>query len=697
MPELNLSEIIGKPIGRTNVSFTRELSADEESSRVVESVSLTSETPIYHWFGYIILDHKPESIRLERFNSNNMPVLWAHERTNQLGAWSNPRVEKGKLRADAKFSQVGLGAEKFTDVKDGICTSISAGFYMWDLEPELDKKGNQVTIQETLVFRCKDWEPFEASLEPTPADISVGVGRTGEQGAEAREQAIQLAAELLKRATERNSTNEENKNMPDPIIPAPAAPATEAAPAVETRTADQIFADNRLAAARTLSGWAEVQPANAALIRTYLDNVPTTEIPTETAMREYLKANQTPNADIPVGDPAEIAARNGGGNPNAIQFARTIPRGGAVTAFDRGSKDANAEAAYRLGAWALATVFRGLAPDGGKFEKAERFALENGLITRGMAEGVNAKGGYLVPEEFGNDLIDLVLSYGVFRRNANVVQMTSDTRSDPRFVDGPIVYFVNESQTIPESSLTMDRINLVAKKLGVLVPYSSELNEDAIVDIGNMIADKTARAFAKREDECGFFGDGTSYYGGMFGVIPSLLALNGTIANIAGIKVGSGNLYSELVIQDFADSLALMPDYEGASDDRMKWYMNKGFYYNVAMKLMLAAPGNVGSYYQDRAEARLLGYPVEFVNVFPKTEANSQVVALFGDLAATATMGVRREFTFVESTEYRFAQDDIVAKATERFGINVHSVGNASATAADRLAGPMVALITAAS
>jgi HK97 family phage major capsid protein len=55
---------------------------------------------------------------------------------------------------------------------------------------------------------------------------------------------------------------------------------------------------------------------------------------------------------------------------------------------------------------------------------------ENGIaMTRAMSEGVNESGGFLVPEEFGNDLIDLREIYGVFRRNAKMVPMSSDTRS----------------------------------------------------------------------------------------------------------------------------------------------------------------------------------------------------------------------------------------------------------------------------
>lgn len=698
MPQIDVQQIFRDlpdhrfAVHQTLVLREPDISTDE---RIVRDIALTSDDPIFHYFPtggaiYLILDHGKSSIDLARMKSDG-PALWSHDPAMHVGRWLNPRIDRGKVRADCKFSRSVLGEEKFRDVQDDILVSISAGFFILDLTPEMDgKSGEQREINGIPVFRCFKSMLFESSFLTTPADTAVGVGRSLQQP----------QPEQILGATERNSTNEEKimadklENQPDP----------KEAPGVETRTAADIAADNRLLAAKRVAEWGGVLGAQSELVTEYIRTLPTAETPTEEGLRAYLLANEKPSTKIPAADPAAIAERNG----QPAQLAVSMPRHSAITAFDRGSKQENALAAYRLGAWALSTIFRGYAKDargnptnGGIFEKATRFSIENGLVDpsliRAMSEGVNAKGGFLVPEEFGNDMIDLVLAYGVFRRNANVVQMSSDVRSDPRFVSGPTVYFTGESQQITESDLVVDRVNLEAKKLAALVVYSSELDEDSVVDIGNLVADKAARAFAKREDECGFLGDGTSYYGGMFGVLPKILGLDGTIANIAGVKVGAGNLYSELTLQDFLDTMGLMPDFEGASADRMKWYVNKGFYFNVMARLMLAGGGITSADVTDRLEQRFLGYPVEFVNVFPNTAANSQIVGVFGDLKAAATMGVRREFTLAESTEVRFIYDDIVAKATERFGINVHSVGNASATAADRVAGPLTALITAAS
>src|SRR5204863_1897201 len=125
-----------------------------------------------------------------------------------------------------------------------------------------------------------------------------------------------------------------------------------------------------------------------------------------------------------------------------------------------------AERAYRFGQFVLAC--RGI-------KSAIDFCAKEG-ITRAMSEGVNESGGFLVPEEFGNDLIDLREQYGVFRREAKMVAMASDVRSDPRRDSGLTAYFEGEGDAGTTSDMGWGRVSLTAKKLMVLARYSTEVN-----------------------------------------------------------------------------------------------------------------------------------------------------------------------------------------------------------------------------
>jgi HK97 family phage major capsid protein len=98
-----------------------------------------------------------------------------------------------------------------------------------------------------------------------------------------------------------------------------------------------------------------------------------------------------------------------------------------------------------------------------------------------------------------------------------------------------------------------------------------------------------------------------------------------------------------------------------------------------------------------RPRPLFLGYPVNFTQVMPRTEANSQVCALLGDLSMGSVMGDRRQRTLFTDPYSLANYDQIQVRGTERVDINIHDVGNASATAGLRQPGPIVGLITAAS
>lgn len=352
----------------------------------------------------------------------------------------------------------------------------------------------------------------------------------------------------------------------------------------------------------------------------------------------------------------------------------------ASSVFGGTRRDANLKA-YRLGMWFLGAVCGN--------QKAAQWIADRGI--KDHLESNNSLGGYLVPEEFAGDIINLVEQYGVFRANARVVSMSSDTRVQPKRSAGITAYFIGEGSNITSSDNTFENVRLTAKKLAVYTRLSNELNEDAAVDLGAWVAQECARAFAQKEDECGFVGDGTSTYGGILGATGALKGVDGTISNIKGLKVGTGNAYSELVLGDFTGTAALLPQF--ADTANAAWYMSRQFYHSVVRKLTDAAGGNTNETLAMGVNRELIfmGYPVRIAQAMPSVEANSQVCAILGDLSQGALFGDRRGIGVSLSEHDAFQADELALRAVERFDINVFGVGDTSA------AGPIVGLITAAS
>lgn len=357
------------------------------------------------------------------------------------------------------------------------------------------------------------------------------------------------------------------------------------------------------------------------------------------------------------------------------------------------------EQAYRFGQWFLACAVAPFVPNGERvYAKSVEWAREHGLFVKAQNEQNNVDGGALVPQEFDTAIIDLRERFGVFRPNARVVPMMSDTKIVPRRGSGLTAYFVGDNDAITESQKGWNNVELVAKKIATLTKYSSEVAEDAIINMGDDLAGEIAYAFAEKEDQCGFNGDGTSSYGGIMGVIPRLLALDGTISNIAGLVVAAGNAYSEITLANFNAVVGRLPQY--ADTPNAAWYAHRTFYFEVMQKLELAAGGTTAmevSQGNRRPRPLFLGYPVNFAQVLPKTEANDQVCCLFGDLALASRFGDRRQTTIAIDTSIGFANDQWAIRGTQRFDIVVHDVGNASATASARIPGPVVGLVTASS
>lgn len=627
--------------------FALDRSAVDEDSRTIK-LAFASDKPVDHWFGRLQLSMDKKAIRTARLE-NGAPLLADHDHRDHIGVVESYEIgTDGMARATVRFSRSARGEEVYQDVLDGIKRNVSVGFMVHEMHREKTEKG------QPDLYRSDDWEPIEISIVAAPADISVGVGR-----------GFRLTDDtpVLNNPEAREIPSTTETTMETTI-------ETPATPAVETQRSAA------LAAAQEIREWGEVLGEQDAA-REFLRTV---ESPTVDAFKAMLRAKQAASAIVPPPPAIETAARQGG-----VEFARTIPRHGAIRSFQGENA---AEKAYRFGKWLL----------GGPLGRANAAAWcnEHGItLKRDQSESVNEAGGYLVPEEFGNDLIDLREQYGVFRRNTKIVPMSSDTHSDPRRTGGLTAVFEGEADTGAVSTLGWDRVGLVAKKLMVLARYSSEISEDSLISMADTLASEMAYAFANKEDECGFNGDGTSTYGGIVGVREKLLGLSSTRANIAGLVVGSGNLYSELALVDFEAVVAKLPEY--ADTPMAKWFVSRSFYYNVMVKVALAAGGNAATDIEATRAKRFLGYDVEFAQVMPKVEANDQVCALLGDLSKGARMGTRRDTTISLSEHVLHSTDQIQVRGTERFDINVHDVGNESGTAASRVPGPIVGLLTAAS
>lgn len=346
------------------------------------------------------------------------------------------------------------------------------------------------------------------------------------------------------------------------------------------------------------------------------------------------------------------------------------------------------ERAHKFGQFALAALFGS--------EKALEWCKLNGVpVMKAQNEGVATQGGFLVPEEVSMDIIVLRDQYGLARRECKVWPMGRDTLTVPKLTSGLTAYAVNEASSDSPSAITAStaawgRVGLVARKWGVLTYLTPELDEDAAVNIGDILAGEIAYAFALAEDTALMSGDGTSTYHGIQGIRTIFNAGVGSLKGAQDAASGHDTM-AEMDAGDLALAQGRLPQYVYERGNP-KWYCSQTMFANVFERLI----GASGGVTKDQASGRTLreynGYPIEITPTLlapaaSSTDTSDVAMLLFGDLGMAVSMGDRRGMTLARSTDYKFGEDLIAIKGTERFDIVAHGLGTAAA------AGPLVALM----
>lgn len=161
-----------------------------------------------------VLSLDPKHVRLDRLNKAGS-LLDSHS------AWSvsdilgsvvpgSARIEKGKAVATVKFSKRAAVDEIFRDVQEGVIRSVSVGYRVHKFEEDASKD-NKIPVRTAV-----DWEPYEISLVPMPADAGARVRS---------EKPTNTNPCVIVRAAQEEAMERENPTPETPQVPAQ-TPAT---------------------------------------------------------------------------------------------------------------------------------------------------------------------------------------------------------------------------------------------------------------------------------------------------------------------------------------------------------------------------------------------------------------------------------------------------------------------------------------
>jgi HK97 family phage major capsid protein len=320
-----------------------------------------------------------------------------------------------------------------------------------------------------------------------------------------------------------------------------------------------------------------------------------------------------------------------------------MPKLPAVAKYNQSKVFASNEDAYTAGQY-----FMALAGN----RKAGQFMADQSILD---PDDGDTKGGLTVPTPLAAELIHLIESYGVARNVFRPVTMGAPTWKVPKLIGHSTVYYVDEAQPITASDLTFDNVTLAVRKMAGLVKMSTEIAEDSVISMADLIVRDLAWGFAKEEDEC-LFNGGTLYAGGIKG--------DSAVASDSGI---SATTAYDLALEDFTKCQVLSGQERGLNP---KWYMNATLWNGPVRDLLNAANGNSAGDLTGGVARSLNGYEVVLVDAMNGESATStDLVAVFGDLSVSHYFGDRRQLSFKVLDQLFAVNDQVGIMCTQRVDI----------------------------
>lgn len=153
-----------------------------------------------------------------------------------------------------------------------------------------------------------------------------------------------------------------------------------------------------------------------------------------------------------------------------------------------------------------------------------------------LQEGVDADGGYLVPEEYDRRLIDTLSEENIMRRLATTIT-TSGQHKINIAATKPAAAWIEEGGALTFGDATFDQIWLDAYKLHVAIKVTEELLYDNAFGLENYILDQFGKALANAEEDAFLNGDGNGKPLGLFAA-----AGGGTVANTLTAAIKSDDM-----------------------------------------------------------------------------------------------------------------------------------------------------------
>lgn len=314
-------------------------------------------------------------------------------------------------------------------------------------------------------------------------------------------------------------------------------------------------------------------------------------------------------------------------------------------------------------------VNRGAQPVKSLSRTLRAIATKNHGAMKALGINPDTAGGYLVPTEQSNQIIELLRSKSLFlqgdaSRLVSFYPMASDTLTIPKLTGGASVQWIGENAQITDNSPTFGQITLVAKKMATLIKVSNELLEDSDPDVDAIIREDMARAMAVEVDRVVLAGEGV-------GSVPRGLA---NIADVTKTALNAAPGYDNLV-----DMISRVEQADVESDDSWSWVFHPREKATLRKikdsnnQYIWTGSDGIGQQMAGRVSELLLGYPYLTTTQIAIDTANNNETKMYFGRWRDVVVGMKKSIEIVASNEAgtSFEYDQTWIRAILRMDVNI--------------------------
>ena len=207
-----------------------------------------------------------------------------------------------------------------------------------------------------------------------------------------------------------------------------------------------------------------------------------------------------------------------------------------------------------------------------------------------LQEGVDADGGYLVPEEYDSRLIDVLDEENIMRKLGTKITTSGDHKINIAATK-PAAAWIEEGGALSFGEATFSQILLDAHKLHVAIKVTEELLYDNAFGLENYIITQFGKALANAEEDAFLNGDGSGKPTGIFDetnggktaitltaalksddIIDLVYALRRPYRKKAAFIINDKNLAAVRKLKDGNGAYLWQPSYQSGEPDKIFGY-----------------------------------------------------------------------------------------------------------------------------